>query len=112
MKINLFVIFIILIGYLTAIAGDTVNLPANSRIFFSEADCFEVIKLHYNWNIDFAARVREMGKNGKFIKYPHNVPVEIIETKNYRMFNYYKVSIYNSQKKQYETFWTDTDRLE
>ena len=88
MKIKLYVIIIILIGCSTAFAEDAVNLPANSRIFFSEEDCFEVMKLHYNWNIEFAARVREMGENGKFIKYPHNVPAVIIEKKSYKMFNY------------------------
>lgn len=101
----------ILIGCLTAFAGKTVNLPANSRIFFSEEDCFEVMKLNYNWNIEFASRVRKMGEDGKFIKYPHNVPVEIIDTKSYKMFNYYKVSIYNSQTKQNEIFWTDAVRF-
>lgn len=112
MKIKLYVIIIILIGCLTAFAGDKVNLPANSRIFFSEEDCFEVMKLHYNWNIEFAERVREMGENGKFIKYPHNVLVEVIEKKSYKMFNYYKVSIYNSLTKQYEIFWTDAVRFD
>ena len=112
LKLRLFAFFIICIVYSTAFAGDTANLPVNSRIFYSEEDCFEVMKLHYNWNIEFAAHLRDMEKNGKFIKNSQKLPINILETKSYKEFDYYKISIYNNTTKQYDIFWTDAAKLD
>lgn len=95
-----------------ALAGDTVVLPANSRIFSSENDCYEVMELHYNWNIEFAAQLRDMEKSGKFMKNPQALPVTVLETKSYRMHNYYKISIYNNATEQYDIVWTDASKLD
>lgn len=112
MKFTLYAFSIICIAYSTAFAGNKVDLPAYSRIFFSEEDCIEVMKLKYSWTIDFAARLGEMEKSGKFIKYPQNVPIDVIETKTYKMFNYYRISIYNRLTKQYGIAWTDAVKLD
>ncbi len=112
MKLTRYVFFIIFIGYSTTLAGDKVVLPANNRIFFNEQDCYEVMELHYSWNIEFAAQLREMEKNGKFIKNPQASPITVLETKSYRMHNYYKISIYNDSTKQDDIVWTDAAKLD
>jgi len=112
LKLKLYAFFIIFIAFSTAFAGDTFELPANSSIFFSEEDCLEVMKLRYSWTIDFAARLREMEKSGKLIKYPQNVPINIIETKTYKMHNYYRISIYNRLTQQYDIAWTDAVKFD
>ena len=112
MKLKRYAFIFICIVYSSAFAGDTVDLPANSRIFYSEEDCVEVMKLHYNWNIEFAAQILNMEKSGKFIKTSQNMPIRVIEKKTYKMFNYYKISIYNRSTKQYDIAWTDVDNLD
>ena len=112
MKLILYAFSFFLIVYSTAFAGDTIELPAGSRIFQREEDCFAVMKIRYSWTIDLAERLRDMEKSGIFIKYPQKVPVSIIETKTYKMHNYYRISIYNSENKQYGTAWTDANKLE
>ena len=112
MRRNLCVLSLFLIFCTTAFAGVDVNLPANSRIFFSEEDCVEVIKAHYSWNIEFAASLREMEKRGKLVRYPQKVPVTIMEEKLYTRHKYYKISIYNRQTQQDEIVWTDAVRFE
>jgi len=112
LKLKLYVISFIFIVYSTAYAGDTIKLPAYSNIFFSEKDCIDVMKLRYSWTIDFAALLRQMEKSGKLIRYPQNVPINILETKTYKMHNYYRISIYNKLTQQYDVAWTDAVRFD
>lgn len=112
MKIKLLIFSVICIFYAAASAGTTADLPANSRVFISEEDCLEVMKLHYSWNIDFASRLRNMEKSGKFIKYPQKVPINIIETKSYKGHQYYNISIYNKLTDKHDIVWTDAPKLD
>jgi hypothetical protein len=111
LKVKLYAFSIICLVYSIAFSGNTVDLPANSRIFFSEEDCIEGIKSHYSWNIEFATTLRDMENSGKLIRYPQKVPINIIETKVYKSHKYYKISIFDRLTKQYEIVWTDAVKL-
>ena len=112
MKLKLYTFSAFLLVASTVFAETTANLPANSRIFSSEKDCIEVIRSQYSWNIEFAASLREMQNRGKMIRYPHKIPITIMETKNYKIYKYYKISIYDNQTKQHNVVWTDAVRFE
>lgn len=112
MKLKLTALSMIFFAYSTACAGKTSELPAYSNIFSSEEVCVEVMKLRYSWTIDFAARLLQMEKSGQLIRYPQNVPIRILETKTYKMHNYYRISIYNKSTQQYDIAWTDAVRFD
>ena len=112
LKLKLYAFTVILLAYSTALAETEAVLPAGSRIFFSEQDCVEAIKAHYSWNIEFSESLRDMEKTGKLIRYPHPIPITILERNNYKSRDYYKISIYDKQTEQQKIVWTDAVRFE
>ena len=112
MKLKLCTFLIILVGCSAALAETNAILPANSRIFFSEEDCVAAVKAHYSWNIEFSTILRSMEQAEKLTRYPYKIPITILEQKNLKSRDYYKISIYNQQTRQHEVVWTDAVRFE